>query len=173
MVDYLCRTGAPPAFLSMPKLNSNAVERQDAYFEQVRKNGHDGALIPTPGKLQLWQFERYGFEVMEHHFSNGRYLDATILCANDRIAFGAIRAANTHGLFLSRAGEARGQLRIAVHDDHPLSRYIFPALTTVAQEVGSIGSNAVDLLVGWVRNGREGAANQLALGGTLRIRECA
>ncbi|MDW3222767.1 MAG: LacI family DNA-binding transcriptional regulator [Paracoccaceae bacterium] len=173
VVDYLSRTGAPPVFLAMPQLNSNALERQNAYFTRMREDGRDGALIETPGNLKSWQFERYGFEVMDDHFSHGRYVDATILCANDRIAIGAIRAANTHGLFFERHGEARGRLRIAGHDDHPLSRYTFPAVTTVAQEVEKIGQDTVELLVNRVRNGKDGEGIKRLRDGALKVRESA
>jgi len=172
MVDYLCRSGTPPAFLSMPELNSNAIERQDAYLERMRVNGCESEIIATPNVVESWKFEHYGFEVMSAHFSQGRYVDATILCANDRIAIGAIRAGNTHGL-LGRGSEVRGALRIAGHDDHPLSRYIFPALTTVAQEIEGIGGDAVDLLITRIRDGRDGSAVTRLREGALRVRESA
>ncbi|WP_372803091.1 LacI family DNA-binding transcriptional regulator [Paracoccus seriniphilus] len=172
MVEYLCRTGAPPVFLAMPKLNSNAVERQDAYFRKMQECGAEGRVIETPTHMESWEFERFGFDVMNDHFSRGRYVDATILCANDRVAIGAIRAATTHGLF-TRTGEGLGRLRIAGHDDHPLSRYIFPALTTVAQEVEGIGRDAVSLLVNRLRNGRDGDGVKKLRGGSLKIRESA
>lgn len=172
MVDYLCRTGAPPAFLAMPKLNSNAVERHDAYLHAMRKLGFEGKTVEAPKDAESWEFERFGFEVMDEHFSHGRYADATILCANDRIAIGAIRAANTHGLF-ARTTEKRRELRIAGHDDHPLSRYIYPAVTTVAQDVDGIGRDAVDLLLGRVRDGRTEGAIQRLHNGALKIRESA
>ena len=172
MVDYLCRTGSQPAYLSMPRLNSNALKRQDAYCRKMRLLDREEEIIPTPDTLETWDFELFGFEVMDDHFSHGRYVDAAILCANDRIAFGALRAANTHGLF-ARTGEKRGTLRIAGHDDHPLSRYAFPALTTVAQDVASIGQDAVDLLVKRVRNGGDGEALELLRDGALKIRESA
>lgn len=168
MVDYLCRSGAPPAFLTMPKLNSNAVGRRYAYFEKMEALGHAGEVIPTPSSMPSWQFERYGFEVMDAHFGKGRYVSSTILCANDRIAIRAIRAANTHGLFVRGDGR-RGALRIAGHDDHPLSRYIYPALTTVAQPVSEIGQEAVDLLADRLRNGREEGVHRL-FDGALKIR---
>jgi len=173
MVDYLCRTGAAPAFLAMPQLNSNALDRQNAYFEQMKKQGHKGVLIETPDRMESWQFEQYGLEVMDDHFSHGRYVTDTILCANDRIAFGAIRAANTHGLFFDQDGKTRGALRIAGHDDHPLSRYIFPALTTVAQEVTEIGRDTVALLSKRLRDGRDGDGIKMLRDGALRIRESA
>lgn len=172
IVDYLCRSGTAPVFLAMPKINSNAVERQDAYFQRMRHHGLEGEVIVSPGGMDTWQFERYGFEVMNTHFGHGRYVNATILCANDRIAIGAIRAANIHGLFARNNG-ARGELRIAGHDDHPMSRYIYPAVTTVAQEVGGIGRDALDLLVSRVRNGRSGEAIKLLRSGALKVRESA
>lgn len=172
MVDYLCRSGAAPVYLTMPKMNSNAVERRDAYFAKMRELGHAGDVIPTPDGMDTWEFERYGFEVMDAHFGQGRFVGATILCANDRIAIGAVRAANTHGLF-ARNGGARAELRIAGHDDHPLSRYIYPALTTVAQQVDEIGKEAVGLLIHRVRNGRDGGAATRLLDGALKVRESA
>jgi len=172
MVDYLCRSGSAPDFLTMPKLNSNAVERRDAYFAKMQELGHLGDVIAAPDGMNSWQFERYGFEVMDAHFGQGRYVDATILCANDRIAIGAIRAANTHGLFARNDG-TNSALRIAGHDDHPLSQYIFPALTTVAQKVDDIGKESVGLLINRVRNGRDEGNVVRLLNGSLKIRESA
>ncbi|MEP2783310.1 MAG: LacI family DNA-binding transcriptional regulator [Pseudoruegeria sp.] len=171
MVDYLCRTGDAPVFLCMPKLSSNALERQEAYFHHMRARGLEGVVIPTPGDMGSWRFERFGLEVMDAHFNHGRYRDATILCANDRIAIGAIRAANTHGLFV-RSGQSGG-LRIAGHDDHPLSQYISPAVTTVAQKVEDIGKDGVSILVDQVRNGGLGDVQSKLRDGVLRIRESA
>lgn len=172
MIEYLCRSGDAPAYLAMPNLNTNAVERQDAYFAKMRELGHPGEVIPTSGDLKSWQFEQYGFEVMESHFARGRYVNATILCANDRIAIGAVRAANTHGLF-ARTDGIRGALRIAGHDDHPLSRYISPALTTVAQDVDDIGKEAVNLLAERIRIGQDSQSTMRLLDGALKIRESA
>ncbi|MEP0521103.1 MAG: LacI family DNA-binding transcriptional regulator [Hyphomicrobiales bacterium] len=173
MVDYLCRSGPPPVFLAMPKLNSNALERQNAYHARMRENGHVGTLIETPDNTESWQFEHYGFEVMHNHFSHGRHIDSTIFCANDRIAIGVIRAANMHGLFFATDGRTRGALRVAGHDDHPLSRYIFPSLTTVAQKVDAIGRDTVELLASRVRDGRDGDGVKLLRDGALQVRESA
>jgi len=117
-----------------------------------------------------WRFEAYGYAVMDAHFSRGRYADATILCANDRVAIGAIRAANQYGLFGKTAKERRA-LRIAGHDDHPLSQYTSPALTTVAQDIEGIGKAAVDLLVQRTHEGRDGDGIRLLKEATLRLRE--
>ena len=62
-------------------------------------------------------------------------LSGTVLCANDRLAIGVLAAAYANGI---RVGIEPGcDLRVAGHDDHPLSRLTCPAaLTTVAQDYG-------------------------------------
>ncbi|WP_187428326.1 LacI family DNA-binding transcriptional regulator [Roseobacter fucihabitans] len=172
MVDYLCRTGPPPVFLAMPLLNSNALERREAYVQQMHQRGLPEQIMDVPGDASSWQFERYGFEVMDAHLAQGRYVDATILCANDRIAIGAIRAANMHGLFARGTGVG-SQLRIAGHDDHPLSRYIFPALTTVAQQVAGLAGDAVGTLLKRIEHGQDGKPIVLLRDGVLKLRESA
>ena len=99
MVKYLCRTGMAPALLGMPPLNSNSLEREEAYLSQMQRLGHEPVIIDGSGVDASWHFEEYALEVMDSYFSRGQYADSTILCANDRLAFGALRAANNHGLF--------------------------------------------------------------------------
>jgi len=38
-------------------------------------------------------------------------------------------------------------MRVAGHDDHPLSRYACPPITTVAQNYNEIGRLAIELLL--------------------------
>lgn len=146
IVEYLCRTGAAPVFLGMPEVNSNASERQDAYTAKMRELGHEPKFIEVEEADASWQFEAYGLGVMDAHFSKQHHTTDTILCANDRVAIGAIRAANKHGLF-GRGVEGASGLRIAGHDDHPLSQYMYPAITTAGQDIAGIGSDAVRLLI--------------------------
>jgi len=170
IVDFLCRTGDAPVFLGMPRLNNNAHAREVAYRAAMQDLGLEAHLVETGDVSGSWRFEAYGYAVMDAHFSRGRHVDATILCANDRVAIGAVRAANQYGLFGKSAGERRA-LRIAGHDDHPLSQYIFPALTTVAQDIEGIGKGAVDLLVERAHGGREGDGIRILKDTTLRLRE--
>lgn len=172
LVEYLCRAGDAPYFLGMPPLNTNALERENAYAGSMRALGHEPRFVDRRGADDSWQFEAYGHGVMDHHFSRQRYTNATILCANDRIAIGAIRAANKHGLF-TRGRDAPGILRIAGHDDHPLSRYMYPAVTTAAQDVGGIAKSAVELIVERIRRERTGAPVRLLKGAALKLRESA
>lgn len=170
IVDYLCRTGDAPIFLGMPDLNSNASEREQAYVSKIKELRLEPRFVKVEGASPSWQFEAYGFGVMDKHFSHQRHITDTILCANDRIAIGAIRAANKYGLFARGSGQ-EGSLRIAGHDDHPLSQYIFPAITTAAQDIEGIGEDAVRLLLERIRGERKNAPISLKKEAAIRIRE--
>ena len=146
IIDYLCRTGTPPAFLGMPAINSNALERERAYRERMHLLGHPPELLGHDVTPERWDFEAYARDVMDTHFARGAYCSATILCANDRLAIGVINAAHRHGLFGRREGRPSA-LRIAGHDDHPLSDFVTPALTTVAQDAPTIGRTVVSRLL--------------------------
>jgi len=69
----------------------------------------------------------------------------TVLCANDRVAFGVLAAAYQLGLKVGHGADC--DLRVAGHDDHPLSRYACPPITTVAQNYNEIGRLAIELLL--------------------------
>ena len=96
----------------MPRLNSNAVEREAAYVAKMHELGIAPRFVDSNGATVSWQFEAYGLSVMDEHFSRQKHTSETILCANDRIAIGAIRAANKHGL-MTRGAENGARLRIA------------------------------------------------------------
>jgi len=172
IVEYLCRTGDSPIFLGMPDLNSNALEREQAYISKIKAFSLEPQFVKVEGAHASWQFEAYGLGVMDEHFNHQRHRTDTILCANDRIAIGAIRAANKHGLFAGGSNR-EGRLRIAGHDDHPLSQYIFPAITTAAQEIDGIGEDAVRLLLERVRGERKDGPVSLKKQAVIRIRESA
>ncbi len=107
---------------------------------------------------------------MDQHFSQQKNISDTILCANDRLAIGAIRAANKHGLF-AKFSERSTSLRIAGHDDHPLSAYMYPAITTVGQDINGIGEAAVEVLVRRIRNEDFEGPITILKDAALRIRE--
>lgn len=150
ITEYLCRVGEPPIFLAMPRVNFNAVERENAYIEKMTALGHKPLVIGTEMIDSRWLFEAHGEAVLDACFSRGDYTDRSFLCVNDRVAIGAIRAAARHGFVPGRA--AQGGLRIAGHDDYPLCPFTTPALTTVAQNVEAIGKASVSCLVDMLRS---------------------
>lgn len=151
MVTYLYRSGEVPVFFGMPRINANSREREKAYINSARNLGFEPEFVETDGDRSVWNFEEFAFDCMNEHFANGRYLDSTILCANDRLAIGVVKAANQHKL-LPRSSDSR--FRVAGHDDHPLAAYIWPALTTVSRNTAKIGETAVDLVLDQIENGK-------------------
>ncbi|MDH3262790.1 MAG: substrate-binding domain-containing protein, partial [Paracoccaceae bacterium] len=115
----------------------------------------------------------HGQAVLGDFFSRGRFTDRSILCVNDRVAIGALRAAARHGLV--PGGGGKGGLRIAGHDDYPLCPYTTPALTTVAQNVEAIGKAAISRLLAKMHG--ESAAEEdpvvQIFDGALKLRESA
>lgn len=143
MVDYLRRSGTAPMYLPMPSVNSNSSEREEAYINRMKKVGLEPQVINTAYKDSVWDFEAQGYEVARELIDRGLARDATILCANDRLAMGVLRAANEAGYFKHSSEGVLG-FRVAGHDDHPLSEYMWPSMTTVSQDVQRIARAAVD-----------------------------
>lgn len=172
ITEYLCRVGEPPVFLAMPRVNFNAMEREEAYIAQMKQHGFRPQVIGTELIGENGYFEEHGEAVLEAEFSRGRLTERSILCANDRVAIGAIRAAARHGLVPGRA--AKGGLRIAGHDDYPLCPYLNPALTTVAQNTDAIGKKAVSRLLQIIDGRVTDDAPEITLfDGRLKLRESA
>lgn len=176
ITEYMCRVGEPPIFLAMPRVSFNAVERENAYIEKMKALGHTAIIIGTEMIDSRWLFEAHGEAVLDQYFSRGEYIDRSILCVNDRVAIGAIRAAARHGLVPGRG--AKGGLRIAGHDDYPLCPFTTPALTTVAQNVEAIGKASVSRLVNMIRGevvsgNTAGKPMVMLFDGVLKLRESA
>lgn len=145
IVDYLCRSGAPPCYFGMPEVNTNAATRRSAYVEAMEKFRMTPELVAI-SDMASWDFERFGFEEATRILSStSGFASKTILCANDRVAFGVISAAYQRGLRVGHGADC--DLRVAGHDDHPLSRYACPPITTVAQNYNEIGKRAIEMLL--------------------------
>jgi len=172
ITEYLCRVGAPPAFLAMPRVNFNALEREAAYISKMQELGFEPEILGTDLVETQSHFEEHGEVVLNAEFAQGRLTDRSILCVNDRVAIGALRAAARHGLTPGRG--AKGGLRIAGHDDYPLCPYLNPALTTVAQNTDAIGRKAVSRLLQIIGGGVADDEPEITLfDGRLILRESA
>jgi DNA-binding LacI/PurR family transcriptional regulator len=174
IVDYLCRSGEPPCYLGMPPVNTNAGTREAAYTEAMSQLRMEPIILPI-AQPASWDFEKFGYEETLRILEGSGFPTATVLCANDRVAFGAIAAAYHAGV---KVGHGAGcNLRIAGHDDHPLSRYACPPITTVAQSYNDIGRIAMELLLrklGEDGNGTTlGDDEQVLLNGEIILRESA
>ncbi|WP_245468283.1 MULTISPECIES: LacI family DNA-binding transcriptional regulator [unclassified Mesorhizobium] len=144
VVDYLCRSGEPPCYFAMPPVNNNASARQEAYIEAMRQFKMAPRIVPV-ADIRSWDFEKFGYDEALRILKGEGFATRTVLCANDRIAFGVISAAYELGLRVGHGADC--DLRVAGHDDHPLSRYACPPITTVAQNYNEIGRLAIELLL--------------------------
>ncbi|WP_181183696.1 MULTISPECIES: LacI family DNA-binding transcriptional regulator [unclassified Mesorhizobium] len=144
IVDYLCRSGEPPCYFAMPQVNNNAGARQEAYVEAMRQFKMTPVIVPV-AEARSWDFEKFGYDEALRILKSGGFPTGTVLCANDRIAFGVISAAYELGLKIGHGADC--DLRVAGHDDHPLSRYACPPITTVAQNYNEIGRLSIELLL--------------------------
>ncbi|MEM5521792.1 LacI family DNA-binding transcriptional regulator [Sulfitobacter sp. AS59] len=172
ITEYLTRVGGPPVFLAMPRVNFNALEREMAYTSKMEELGLEPTIIGMESLNAEGHFEAHGLAVLDHYFSKGDFINASILCANDRVAIGALRAAAQHGL--EPGTLRRGGLRIAGHDDYPLSEFMIPTLTTVAQNVQAIGQAAVDRLIEKLRVEKPQSNQTVQLmDGVLKVRQSA
>lgn len=160
MVAHLCATGTPPCFLGFPEFNSTSRERREAFVRAVRAEGFHHLVLPGPADGR--DFERMGYEATAAALARGGFPSSTVLCANDRLAIGVLAAAHEAGL---RVGPGL-DLRVAGHDDHPLSRFTCPALTTVAQDYAGLSEAALDVLLA-MAEGRDPGPQTRRLPSTL------
>ena len=147
MVDYLLRSGTPPSYFGMPAVNQNASERRQAYEASMLERGAQPVIFDIPSLD--WDFERLAFEEATRLFKADAPVGGTILCANDRVEFGVMAAACQVGRSVGRLAD----LRIAGHDDHPLSQYACPSLTTVAQDVDRLATLSLERLMQGIAEG--------------------
>ena len=173
IVEYLCRSGEAPAYLDIPHVNHNSPERLASYIATMEAAGHEPLVIETMASY-TWDFERIGYQQMDGLLNANKLPRRTILCANDRLAFGVMAAAFAHGL---KVGRKQGDdLRIAAHDDHPLSRYTCPPLTTMAQDFAAMTASSVGsllALLGDTDGPVQAVAPMVRLSGTLVMRQSA
>lgn len=160
IVDYLCRTGEPPAFFEMETpTNPNAYKRRTAYLAAMERLDHKPRLIQAPG--EGWEFEEIGFREGSRLLRDKTLPTDTILCSNDRLAIGFLSAAYEAGL---RVGLGPGcALRVAGHDDHPFSRYTCPTLTTVSQDYEAIAKKSAEALLELIEAGSPGDSREETL----------
>ncbi|TPE45097.1 LacI family transcriptional regulator [Amaricoccus solimangrovi] len=172
IVDYLCRSGEPPCYLDMPRVNQNTEERRSAYVAAMDRLGLEPRIVEL-GEHQGWSFEEIGHGLAGRILRAGGFPTKTVLCANDRLAIGVLAAAYAEGV---KVGIGPGcELRVAGHDDHPLSRFTCPALTTVAQDYDGLASHSLEMLFDRIEGQRSdgGGPEQTLLEARLIMRASA
>ncbi|MDX3924322.1 MAG: LacI family DNA-binding transcriptional regulator [Shinella sp.] len=170
IVDYLCRSGEAPAYFDIPHVNHNSGERVASYVKTMESLGFEPVVFGDTANYS-WDFERIGYDQTETMLNAGGLPARTILCANDRLAFGVMAAAYTHGLKIGRRTDC--DLRVAAHDDHPLSRYTCPPLTTMAQDFTAMAGRSVETLLAMLDDDSPARPDHVSLDATLVMRQSA
>ena len=149
-VEYLCRTGAPPAFFEMrTPANPNAHKRRAAYIAMMERLGHEPQILSVEG--QGWAFEDIGRRGALELLQSNRLPTNAVLCSNDRLAIGFLSACFEMGIRVGRTEDCA--LRVASNDDHPFSRFTCPSLTTAAHDYDNVAGRSVELLTQLVESG--------------------
>ena len=146
MVDYLCRSAAPPALFTMPDVNGNVIERRSAYIERMQQLGYEPRILNPEQEGIGDDYERYGYErfltLPPERMGGVR----TILCPNDRVALGLLAAARRLGLKVGSAPS--DDLRVGAHDGQRFGEFASPSLTTSAQNIKGMGEFVARILTG-------------------------
>ncbi len=160
IVEYLCRTGEPPALFDMRNpANPNSRKRRQAYIQAMEALGHSPQVVQVVG--DGWDFEEIGYREGMRVIAERELDTDTVLCSNDRLAIGFLAAAFEKGL---RVGRGSGfALRVAGHDDHPFSRYTSPSLTTVSQDYAAIAEKSVETLFRRLESGERFEQREVTL----------
>lgn len=144
ITEYLCRTGERPTYFDMPAVNHNAAERKLAYVQTMERLGLKPEIVAVEPQND-WRFEDISYDRAMRVLAGGGFPTRTVLCANDRCAVGVMAAVFQNGLRIGRDPDC--DIRIAGHDDQPLSRYGCPPLTTVAQDFDRLAHLGIDILM--------------------------
>ena len=116
----------PPSFASSSQMDA----RFAAYCRAMRKNGKPSEVITgSPGSRSICR------KVMREYIEENGHPDA-LMCINDEMAIGAVRALRDIGL---RVPE---DVRIVGCDGSEEAEYMFPALSTILQPVDWMCSEA-------------------------------
>ena len=170
-VEYLTRTGEPPAFFEMKTpANPNANKRRIAYVQMMERLGLEPRVLRIEG--EGWAFEEIGRRGALKLLHDGGLPTNAVLCSNDRLAIGFLSACYEMGVTVGRG--AGCQLRVASNDDHPFSRFTCPPLTTAAHDYDSVTNRSVETLLELVESGgRLGARTEVVFPARLVLRESA
>lgn len=151
---------------------------------------HDIACISGPQHTHVAQLRMDGYRralgerglrpaanrVMHSDFTSpGGYLAAVqllaaeppsaIFAANDMIGLGVLRAAAEQGI------RVPDELSVIGFDDIELSRYVYPALTTVGQRIGELGEIAAERLLARIAGSPGAAPTRHVIAPQIVVRE--
>jgi DNA-binding LacI/PurR family transcriptional regulator len=146
-------------YIGGPDSTLDALERAEGWVRALREAG-----APEPEIVRGDWSARSGYEI-GHQLAMMPEVTA-VFCANDQMALGVLRAMGEHGRQVPTDASVVG------FDDIPESAYFLPPLTTVRQDFGELGRQALRLLVDRI-SGRPAPGARLPVAPELIVRASA
>jgi len=109
----------------------------------------EAGLKPRPVHVKEGQFDFASGEAAGKAMLGRRDRPTAIFASNDDMAAGVMHVAHRMGLHIP------GDLAVVGFDDTPLSRQIWPTLTTVRQPIRLIGERAAEILLADLSGGKK------------------
>ncbi|MBX3065790.1 MAG: LacI family DNA-binding transcriptional regulator [Anaerolineae bacterium] len=129
-------------YLSPPNEQYLTRQRWDGFVR-----GMSAANLPIQRSLVYeGDFSEQSGQLGTHYFLDLAQPPTAIICNNDRMAFGAMRAIQARGLTVGK------DISVIGFDDIPLARYSHPPLTTLSQPIHDIGNALFNLLVSLINH---------------------
>ena len=151
------------AHISGPLAWVTATRRQEGWLEALAEAG-----VPTGPVAEGDWSPKSGYEAAQRLLgsrTSGKGTAFTaVFCANDAMAFGAIKAIREAGLAIPQ------DISVVGFDDTAESEFSIPALTTVRQDFDLVGAQMLDRLLSAIESG-DSAAGAASVPGQLVIRE--
>lgn len=160
-VSYLVSIGRKRiGYIKGPSKLFATNDRFEGYKKGLEANGlsFDRALV-CEADFSL----KSGYDSAEWFIANGLPIDS-VMAATDLMAIGAIKAFNNHGIAIP------SRLAVVGFDDISLCRIVEPSLTTIAQPINALGTQAAQIIIDAIDSGNM-EKRQISLQGTLKIRK--
>ena len=148
--------------ITWPEGSKAGNEREQGYHHQIEAVGHS---IQSDWILRGENSVQHGYQLMQQLLAlPADERPTAVACVSDLLAIGAINAAMAHGLTVGQ------EIAIAGYDNIPMSEFLYPPLTTVAQPIQEAGQQVIELLLKQI-NGEEIEEKGMMLEPKLIIRE--
>ncbi|MDD2056538.1 LacI family transcriptional regulator [Pseudomonas sp. GD03860] len=136
---------------------------------QLRLAGFERALAEAGVTVAQERILSSDFTSLGGYAAAARLLEGqrptAIFAGNDMIGIGVLRAAAERNICVP------SELSVIGFDDIQLSRYVFPALTTVGQSIRELGESAAALLLSRIAQPLRGAPEQRIVAPKIVLRE--
>ncbi|MGB0662377.1 MAG: LacI family DNA-binding transcriptional regulator [Pontibacterium sp.] len=171
ITHYVLDSGRTPSYFPMPTVNSNADERNRAFVQIMQAQKLTPNVLPVDTHADTWAFEEWAKQQMLLMIKSKQLHTDAIICANDRIAFGVLSALSSVDMLHKTADGYN--IAVCGHDNHPLSGFTVPPLTTVEQNVTAIGQTAIEIILAELGKTPAKHSNETYLDSKLILRESA